>query len=43
MFYKNKYGITVREVAQSEVFAIKEAGWVQEEQDDLPESDADSE
>ncbi len=40
MFYKNKYGIAVREVAQGEVSAIKEAGWAQEEQDDLPASDA---
>ncbi|EIW55651.1 uncharacterized protein TRAVEDRAFT_171450 [Trametes versicolor FP-101664 SS1] len=43
VFYKNKYGIAVREVAQSEVSAIKEAGWDQEEQDDLPVSDADAE
>ncbi|KAI0674370.1 fatty acid desaturase-domain-containing protein [Trametes maxima] len=39
VFYKNQYGIAVREVADSAVVAIKEAGWNQARQDELSDSE----
>ncbi|KAI0360610.1 hypothetical protein OH77DRAFT_702383 [Trametes cingulata] len=39
VFYKNKYGIAVRDVAEGTVAAIKEVGWAQEKQDELSESE----
>ncbi|KAL7284144.1 hypothetical protein ACG7TL_001425 [Trametes sanguinea] len=38
VFYKNKYGLSARELASDAVTAIKEAGWAQEKQDDLSDS-----
>ncbi|KAI0635236.1 fatty acid desaturase-domain-containing protein [Trametes polyzona] len=40
VFYKNKHGVAAREVADRAVAEIKQAGWGQEEQDDLPVSDS---
>ncbi|KAI0330272.1 hypothetical protein GY45DRAFT_1370848 [Cubamyces sp. BRFM 1775] len=43
VFYKNKWGDAAREVADGAVAAIKEAGWKQEKQDDLSDTEPDCE
>lgn len=43
MFYKNKWGDAARVVADGAVAAIKEAGWRQEKQDDLSDTEPDCE
>ncbi len=37
VFYKNKYGLAQREIADDAVVKIKKEGWSQEDQDKLQE------